>query len=63
MNIEDLKAMAEETKFLYRTGQITREDAVLRLKPYESYYNILSKEKAKKYNQKPHKFNFTAFMR
>ena len=63
MNNEELKTMAEEVRLLYRTNQITREDAVLRLKPYEAYFNALSKEIAKKYNQKPYKFNFNSFMR
>ena len=59
----ELYNMAQEVRYLYRTNQITAEEAKLRLKPYESYYNALSKELAKKYNQKPHEFNFAAFMR
>lgn len=62
MNTE-LYNMAQEVKYLYRTNQITRKEAELRLIPYKNYFNELSKEKAKKYNQKPYKFSFESFMR
>lgn len=62
MNTE-LYEMAQEVRRLYRANAISKEEAVLRLKPYESYYNTVSKKLAKKYNQKPHKFNFNSFMR
>lgn len=62
MNTE-LYQMAQEVRYLYRVNAISKEEAILRLKPYESYYNAVSKRLATKYNQKPHKFNFNSFMR
>ena len=55
--------LALETKTLYRKGIISREEAKERIKPYEDFYNKKVVELAKKYNQKPVKFNFSSFMR
>lgn len=50
-------------KSLYLHGQITREEAKEELKKFIEFYNETSKRIAKKYNMKPHKFCFSAFMR
>lgn len=57
------KERAEQAKYLYRTGQITKAEAIDMVKEYETMFNEKSRELAEKYNQKCKKFNFTAFMR
>lgn len=54
---------ALKTRFLYRTGQITREEAKSMIKAYANFYNTKSIELAKKYNQRAVKFSFNNFMR
>lgn len=54
---------ANEIRYLYRTNQITREEAKERIKPFEEYFNVKSKEIAKKYKQRPKLFSFSSFMR
>lgn len=60
---ETLRDMAHETRALYRMGEIDRKEAQERLRPYVEYFNARSAELAEKYNQKPKRFNFAAFMR
>jgi len=48
---------------MYKTGQITREAAIERIKPYADAFNAKSAEIAKKYNQKPKKFSMAGFLR
>lgn len=55
--------LAEKTKFLYKTGAITRREAKEMIKPFEEAFNRKSKEIAKKYNVKAKLFNFNAYMR
>lgn len=62
MNIE-LYEKAQQVRLLYRAGLITREEAKEQIKPYEDYYNSKVVAIAKKYNRKPVKFSFNAFMR
>ena len=61
--MNELYYEAQRIKMLYKCGEISREEAKEMLKPYAEYYNAKSKELAKKYNQKPSKFNFVSFMR
>lgn len=63
MGNSNLYEEALKTRTLYRTGQITREEAKSMIKDYEKYYNQRSIELAKKYNQKANKFSFNNFMR
>lgn len=62
MNME-LREQAERTRFLYRTGEISKKEAKEMIKEYEDLFNAKAKEIAKKYNQKPRKFSFEAYMR
>jgi hypothetical protein len=61
--IEELKSKAEQAKFLYRTRQITREEAQAEIVPYLEQFNIKSKEVAKKYGVKPKLVNFVGWIR
>lgn len=61
--MNNLYEQALETKMLYRSGKISREEAKERIKPYVDFYNNKVVEIAKKYNKKPVKFSFASFMR
>lgn len=61
--MNELYIKAQEIKVLYKCGKISRDEAKAMIKPYADYFNAKSIELAKKYNQRPKKFNFTAFMR
>lgn len=59
-----LKQEAEHYKFLYQTGQITREEAKEHITPYLDCVNNKAKELAKKYNMKKYKkVSFISFVR
>lgn len=60
---KELKAIAEEYKYLYKTGQISRDDAKLKIMPYIVKFNEKSIEIAKKYGMKPKKISFVTFIR
>lgn len=60
---DELYRIAQETKMLYKSGIITQKQAKKLLKPYEEYFNKMSEQIAKKYDQKPKHFSFSAFMR
>lgn len=61
--MNELYCNAIEVKSLYKTGKISREEAITKLQPYVDYYNAKCKELAKKYHQKAKPFSFAAFMR
>lgn len=61
--MNELYEKAMETRYLYRAGLITREEAGKLLKPYEEYYNSRCSELAKKYGQRAKRFSFNSFMR
>lgn len=65
MTIEmlNLKEQAEKGKALYKTGQISRNEAVEMVAPYINAFNAKSKEIAKKYNQRAKLISFATFMR
>lgn len=58
-----LKNKAEEYRYLYNTGKITREEAKINIMPYLNKLNEKSLELAKKYNQKHKKITFSNFIR
>lgn len=62
-NIAILKQKAEEARALYRTGAITRDEAVKMIKPYQTAFNEISVEKAKQYHLRPQKFSVNAYLR
>lgn len=55
--------LAEKTKYLYKTGAISRKEAKEMIRPYEEAFNKKSKELAEKYNVKAKLFSFNAYMR
>lgn len=59
----NLLNQAENIRYLYRVGTITREEAIRDTKPYLDAVNNKAIEIAKKYNQKPKKVTFNSFMR
>lgn len=59
----NLKEQAEKGRALYRTGQISRNEAVEMVAPYINAFNAKSKEIAKKYGQRPKLINFAGFVR
>ena len=65
MTIEmlNLKEQAEKGKALYKTGQISRNEAVEMVAPYINAFNAKSKEISKKYNQRAKLISFATFMR
>lgn len=63
VELMQLKEQAEKGKALYRTGQISRNEAVEMVAPYINAFNAKSKEIAKKYNQRPKLINFAGFVR
>lgn len=62
-NIAVLKQNAESARALYRSGAITREEAIEQIKPYQKVFNEVSAEKAKAYKLKPQRFSINAYLR
>lgn len=61
--IQNLKNQADEYKFLYKTNQVSRNEAAEMIMPYIEAFNARSKEIAKKYNMKPKTTTFAAYIR
>lgn len=61
--LDELKVIAEHYRWLYNTGQCSREQAKENIMPYLNAVNEKSKEIAKKYKQRPRKVDFAAFIR
>ena len=61
--IQELKLIAENARYLYTIGHITREEAKNDIMPYINAINKKAKELAKKYNQKPKLVSFNSFCR
>ena len=59
----ELKTKAEEYRFLYKTGQVSREEAKEVIMLYLDAINNKSKELAKKYNQKYKPVTLASFLR
>lgn len=62
-NIAYFKQQAENARTLYRSGAITREEAIKQIKPYMKIFNEVSLEKAKQYHLKPQRFSINAYLR
>lgn len=62
-DIKDLKEVAEIAKKMYQFGRIERNIAKAMIMPYLNAVNKKSIELAKKYNQKPKKVSFCAYVR
>lgn len=61
--IQTLQKIAANAKFEYKTGQITREQAIEQIQPYIDVANAKSREIAKKYNQRPKLITLTGYLR
>jgi hypothetical protein len=59
----ELKNRAEIAKMKYKNNLITREEAKKEIQPFIDYANKKAVELAKKYNQKPRKISFIAYVR
>lgn len=60
---QQLKNIADEGKYLYKIGKITREEAKEKIMPYIQAFNEKSISIAKKYGMKPKKISFTSYIR
>ena len=63
MTTDAIKDKAERARFLYKTRQITREEAKQEILPYIELFNEKSKEVAKKHGMKPRLINFVGWIR
>lgn len=61
--IEKLRETAETYRYLYRSGQCSREVAKENITPYLNAVNEKMKEIAKKYNRRPQKIGFAIYIR
>lgn len=61
--IAKLKAVADEYRYLYRSGQCDRETAKKYIMPYLEATNEKMKEIAKKYNKRAYKIDFISYVR
>lgn len=59
---QKLRYYSRAIRNIYLQGEITREEAEEELKEFIEFYNETSKRIAKKYDRKPDKFCFDAFM-
>lgn len=59
----ELKNKAERARIEYRNNLISREEAKKEIQPFIDYANKKAVELAKKYNQKPRKISFIAYVR
>lgn len=58
-----LKEIAEEARYKYTIGALSREEAKEDIQPYLDAVNKKAKELAKKYNQKYKEIKFNSFVR
>ncbi|QDX92054.1 hypothetical protein EEL30_06535 [Brevibacillus laterosporus] len=58
-----LKEQAEGYRVLYKTNQVSREEALEKIRPYIVAVNEKSKSIAKKYNMKPKLVTVTGYLR
>lgn len=61
--LQELRAQAEEAKALYNIGKMTRAEAKAIIEPFIKMANERAVEIAKKYNMKPKKISFIAYVR
>ena len=62
-DIKELKETAENARMLYRKGKFNIIVAKALINPYLEVVNKKAKDLAKKYNQKPRKVSFYAYVR
>lgn len=62
-DIKELKETAETARMLYRKGKFNIIVAKALINPYLEAVNKKAKDLAKKYNQKPRKVSFYAYVR
>lgn len=62
-DIKELKETAENARMLYRKGKFNIIVAKALINPYLEAVNKKAKDLAKKYNQKPRKVSFYAYVR
>lgn len=60
--MDDLKHIAEKYRDLYRLGKVSKEEAIVNIKPYINALNKKACEIAEKYNQKPKKVSVAKFL-
>lgn len=58
-----LREQAECAKIGYLSGELTREEAAERIRPYAAAFNEKSKKLAVKHHMRPQKFSLAAFLR
>ena len=58
-----LKEQAESYRVLYKTNQVSREEALQKIQPYIDAVNEKSKSIAKKYNMRPKFVTVTGYLR
>lgn len=61
--VQQLRNDAQRAKILYMRKEITRQEAVSKIKPYIEYFNYRSEIIAKKYNQRPKYLSLAAYLR
>ena len=62
-DIKELKETAENARMLYRKGKFNIIVAKALINPYLEAVNKKAKDLAKKYNQKPRRVSFYAYVR
>jgi hypothetical protein len=60
--MSDLKHIAEKYRTLYKLGEVSKEEAVINIRPYINELNKKAVEIAEKYNQKPKKVSVAKFL-
>jgi hypothetical protein len=61
--MSEMLGKAKMAADMYRIGQITRESAVDRIKPYADAFNAKAADIAKKFNRRPQRFSIASFLR
>ncbi|WP_311080944.1 hypothetical protein [Paenibacillus polymyxa] len=61
--IAALKERAESYKILYKTNQVSRDEALSNIQPYIDKVNAKATELAKKFNVRPKLVTVTGFLR
>ena len=58
-----VKEIAEDARYLYIIGKITRKEALAKITPFINAFNEKSKTIAKKYNQRAKTISFATYVR
>jgi len=62
-DVEKLYVNANDAKALLRVNAISYDEAKRRIMPYIDKWNMVSKEKSKKFHVRPRKITFSSFIR